>query len=333
MKISVVMAAYNGEKYILEQMRSIHEQTMRPDEVLIFDDCSQDKTAAIVRDFIESHNLKNWELTVNQENKGWMRNFSEALGKAHGTYIFFSDQDDVWHKDKIEAMVNCMEKTPDIACLAGKVTMVGSDGTVCNGNHTFSAESSSGNLIRHNYSAAFNTAVMPGCSMCVTKRLADILIQAHVTDCPHDEQCCRLGILLDGTYILDRPVIYHRLHMQNASGFTPDVNFGSSSLQKRMKSIANNIAWLEKLLQVPDLQQLLDEGKKSCVRNTIMFQKERLKFLSQKNMLRYFRLLKYRKYYSGISMYLGDFSYAFHVNRLTGQIRRHIKPFRKAKRM
>lgn len=63
MKVSVVMATYNGEGYIYEQMLSICHQTMPPDEVVIFDDCSKDQTVAVIRDFIESHGLGNWKLT------------------------------------------------------------------------------------------------------------------------------------------------------------------------------------------------------------------------------------------------------------------------------
>lgn len=331
MKVSVVMATYNGEGYIYEQMLSICHQTMPPDEVVIFDDCSKDQTVAVIRDFIESHGLGNWKLTVNQENKGWMRNFTEALKEAQGDYIFFSDQDDIWLEDKIEVMTSFMEGNPEIACLTGKVIMADSNGTAL-AEEDASAEATPGKLTRHRFSASFNTAVMPGCSMCVTKQLAEILTQANVTNCPYDEQCCRLGILLDGTYTLDRPVILHRLHAHNTSGFTQDVNFGSSSLQKRMESIANNIVWLERLSRVPGLQRLLDKRKKSCVRDTISFQKKRLEFLSGRNMLLFLRLLKYKKYYSGISMYLGDFSYAFHINRLAGRIRKRMKLSRKAKR-
>lgn len=50
---SVVMATYNGEKYIIEQLKSLRDQTKLIDEVLIYDDGSQDKTADLIRKFIE----------------------------------------------------------------------------------------------------------------------------------------------------------------------------------------------------------------------------------------------------------------------------------------
>lgn len=324
MKISVVMTSYNGEKYIYEQMRSIYEQTIQPDEVIVFDDCSKDNTVTIIEDFIKHHHLKNWKLTVNPKNKGWMKNFIEALKAAHGSYIFFSDQDDIWYNDKIEIMTSFMQKHPEILCLVGKVTTIDKNGTMLKGRSNSFTENNSKSISKHSFSASFNTAIMPGCAMCITKKLADIVIQANVKNFSHDQQCCRLGILLDGTYTLDRPVIHHRLHEHNASNFGPDIQFGSSNLQKRIESIKNNTVWLEKISKIPDMQELLDPEKMCVIRNTILFQKERLKFLSDKNILDYIKLLKCRKYYSGLSMYVGDFCYAFHINKITGKILRYI---------
>lgn len=92
MKVSVVMTTYNGEKYVCEQLNSIYRQTQPPNEVIICDDCSTDKTAQIINEFIEKHNLTNWIFSVNQENKGWQRNFLEAMEKATGDILFLCDE-------------------------------------------------------------------------------------------------------------------------------------------------------------------------------------------------------------------------------------------------
>ena len=60
MKTSVVIATYNGEDYIEEQLETIKDQTRVVDEVLIFDDLSQDDTALLVNDFIEKYALSYW---------------------------------------------------------------------------------------------------------------------------------------------------------------------------------------------------------------------------------------------------------------------------------
>ena len=54
MKISIAMATYNGEKYILEQLHSFVDQTRQPDELIVSDDCSTDKTLDILKKFEKS---------------------------------------------------------------------------------------------------------------------------------------------------------------------------------------------------------------------------------------------------------------------------------------
>ena len=107
--ISVVMATYNGERFIVEQMESIRKQSLLPDEVLIFDDGSKDKTVETVEKYICDNQLKSWNIIKNKENKGYSSNFSDAMKAASGDIIFLSDQDDIWIDNKIENMVAIMK--------------------------------------------------------------------------------------------------------------------------------------------------------------------------------------------------------------------------------
>ena len=118
MTTSVVMCTYNGEKYIEQQLLTIFQQSRRPDEVIINDDCSKDRTVSIIRRFIEDHSLKKkWHLYVNSVNVGWKKNFMDAILKSRGDVIFFADQDDIWHFRKIEIMSKICEKRPEIDLL------------------------------------------------------------------------------------------------------------------------------------------------------------------------------------------------------------------------
>ncbi|MCI9210018.1 MAG: glycosyltransferase [Eubacterium sp.] len=320
LKISVLMTTFNGQTYIYEQLLSIYEQTISPNEVIICDDCSTDETASIIHHFINEHSLKNWHLIVNPQNKGWQRNFIETLSKVSGSYIFFSDQDDIWYKEKVETMIHIMEKQPEIQCLSGKMTTIDANGLSFKGKNIFSTDRFSGTLNKLPFSACFNTSILQGCTMCITKKLADLILKMNIKDCGHDVQCCRLGILLDGTFILDEPVMHYRLHGQNTSGVKSDINYGTSNLQKRTDVIRKNIVWLNRLLEISESEKFLNQEKRDIIKETIVFQKDRFRFLTRKNILLFFKLFKYRKYYSGLSMYIGDFSYAFHINKLTGKI-------------
>ena len=320
MKISVVMTTYNGEKYIYEQMKSIYEQTRQADEVIICDDCSVDRTAEIIRGFIGRYRLKHWKLIVNTQNKGWRRNFIEAIGMSSGTHIFFSDQDDVWYIDKIDIMMKCMERDPKIQCLSGRMVTIDKDGEVFEGKNAFSAGSGSEALIEYPCSENFNTITLLGCTMCITRSLADLVLQINVKEFGHDAQCCRLGVLLDGTYTLDRPVIKYRLHSGNTSGVVSGVSFGSATLQKRIQDIEKNIVWLEALLKNASTERFIDKEKENLVRKTIEFQTLRKIFLKKRSIIPYLKLIRYRKYYAWLSMYVGDFAYAFHINKISGNV-------------
>jgi glycosyltransferase involved in cell wall biosynthesis len=98
MRISVCMAAYNGARYIEEQIGSILPQLGFSDELIIVDDASQDDTVQIVLSLHDDRII----LLRNEQNRGVVKTFERALMYASGDLIFLSDQDDVWRSDKVE---------------------------------------------------------------------------------------------------------------------------------------------------------------------------------------------------------------------------------------
>jgi glycosyltransferase involved in cell wall biosynthesis len=100
-KISVCLATYNGGKYIKEQLDSILRQLSENDEVIISDDGSSDNTLSIVNE-INDERIK---IFLNKGEKGFTKNFENALNEAVGNIIFLSDQDDVWVDGKVNKMV------------------------------------------------------------------------------------------------------------------------------------------------------------------------------------------------------------------------------------
>jgi glycosyltransferase involved in cell wall biosynthesis len=100
MKISVAMATYNGERFVREQLDSLAAQTRPPDELIVVDDCSADRTLDIVAEFsraapfpVMSHR--------NSRNLGWSENFLKAISLCNGDWIALCDQDDVWMSTKL----------------------------------------------------------------------------------------------------------------------------------------------------------------------------------------------------------------------------------------
>ena len=118
MTVSVVIAAYKGEKYIGEQLKSLFAQTMLPDEILIGDDSPDDLTGeAVKKACADAPEHIRIDYYKNTPSLGVLMNFSALAERASGDYIFFCDQDDVWLENKIELLVDTLERNPD-CCLA-----------------------------------------------------------------------------------------------------------------------------------------------------------------------------------------------------------------------
>src|ERR1700761_3280805 len=108
MKISVVMATYNGAKYLDQQLQSILNQTRKPDEIVVCDDQSADGTADILEKYQQQGLLRYY---INPERLGVNRNFKRGVSLAtEGYYISLSDQDDEWMNDKLEKAEALMEQ-------------------------------------------------------------------------------------------------------------------------------------------------------------------------------------------------------------------------------
>ena len=101
MNISIAMATYNGAKYLREQLDSFVAQTRLPDELVVCDDGSEDKTISIIEEFSQRAPFV-VRLIKNPKNLGFIKNFEKALSLCTGDLIFFSDQDDIWFPEKVQ---------------------------------------------------------------------------------------------------------------------------------------------------------------------------------------------------------------------------------------
>lgn len=100
MKISVCMATYNGDAFVSRQLETILNQLTSDDEVIIVDDCSNDKTVEVIRSFNDSRVT----LYSNERNRREIYSFNRAIEQASGDIIFLADQDDVWLPGRVALM-------------------------------------------------------------------------------------------------------------------------------------------------------------------------------------------------------------------------------------
>lgn len=108
-KVNILMATYNGRKYLKEQIDSILNQTYTDFRLLISDDASTDSTLKILEQYEKKD--KRIEIYSHEKNIGVVANFEFLLSKVRSEYFMFADQDDVWENDKVEKSLKKLEET------------------------------------------------------------------------------------------------------------------------------------------------------------------------------------------------------------------------------
>lgn len=223
-KIEILLASYNAEKYIVPQIDSILNQSYEKVSIIISDDGSTDKTLNILRNFRDKH--ENITLIQNNsENKGHLGNFSYLSSyakKGSADYFCFSDQDDVWHSDKLTVL---MEKMALLEKKHGKKTpiLVHSDLRVVNSNleeiaPSFIRYQGLPNPAKHQFSKLLLQNIVTGCALMINRALLEKATPIPEEALVHDwwfALCAKyFGIL----YYIDTPLIDYRQHGLNSIG-------------------------------------------------------------------------------------------------------------------
>ena len=108
------MCTYNGAGFLQQQLDSLVNQTRKPDEIIICDDCSKDQSVAIAQYFAKQHPDITIRVVQNPQNLGYVKNFEKAISLCTQDIIFLCDQDDLWQPEKIENMVAVFDAEPAV---------------------------------------------------------------------------------------------------------------------------------------------------------------------------------------------------------------------------
>jgi len=106
--INILMATFNGERYIEEQIESIVNQSFKKWKLFVRDDGSTDSTVNIIKKFVDGNPEKIFFIESVNQPSGAKGNFARLLGSTDAEYFMFCDQDDVWLPDKVELTFNRM---------------------------------------------------------------------------------------------------------------------------------------------------------------------------------------------------------------------------------
>ena len=233
--IAILMATYNGEKYLREQIDSILSQTNSQWHLYIHDDGSKDETVAILNDYATKHPKQITVLNYPPQG-GAMQNFMSLLEQVEADYYMFSDQDDIWFKDKIFMEIDRMrteEKTH-----VDRPIIVFCDLTVVDANLNKIANSF---LSYQNIHPEFLTTfhelaasnLTTGCTMFFNHRVKEVIQYPMQAATMHDAWITLCSMKADGILaFIPQPLIFYRQHDHNTLGA---INMTQITLKYRLK--------------------------------------------------------------------------------------------------
>jgi glycosyltransferase involved in cell wall biosynthesis len=204
--VSVVLASFNGENYLKEQIESILPQLEPNDELIITDDGSTDQTLTVLQPFLQDSRISLFE----NHFLGFKENFTVGIKAAKKEVIVLSDQDDVWHPDRLKETKKAFNEGADILivapCFVDKKLQILSKERY---NYRW----------RSGFWLNFWKNSFIGACMAFKKELAKEFLPFPKNVDYHDSWIALLGYLRRKKIVhIDRELIYYRRHKGTFSG-------------------------------------------------------------------------------------------------------------------
>src|SRR5215207_6745619 len=128
--VSVIIPAYNHEKFVAECIQSVLNQTFQDFEIIITDDASTDRTVEIIESFDDSR----IKLFKHSKNQGVSIAANNCILHAGGRYIAWLSTDDAWYPEKLEIQVRYLDEHPEIGGAFGKAAWIDESGNLITDN-------------------------------------------------------------------------------------------------------------------------------------------------------------------------------------------------------
>jgi glycosyltransferase involved in cell wall biosynthesis len=257
--VSVLMATYNGARYINEQLNSLAAQTHRPSELIITDDGSTDETLKVVNEFVKA---APFPVLVhgNQTQMGYAANFLHATTYCKSDLIAFCDQDDIWEQRKLETCVPYFDN-PDVLLVYHNAITIAADGRRIGSLNDF--------VLPRVINPPMSIGPWPfvkGFTQ-VFRRSLPLLPDLWETsrDCrrsgermAHDQWFFFLSSVLGSIAYLKEPLVYYRQHSSNTVGLVTRERL-PGSVRRFFSNYVNTYAHLE--LCAHECANILDKAK------------------------------------------------------------------------
>ena len=220
LKIQILLATYNGEKFLSKQLDSIINQEYRLWDVLIHDDGSIDNTISILNEYQNNYPKKIILLNDKKLFSNASKNFFHLIknrSKEADLYCL-CDQDDIWHKKKLELIIkeyNLVEEKKSVL-IHSDLSLVDSSGNLLENSHNKLIKYQK-NLITKKTSLYYNP--VPGCAMTINSALANKISYSKYM-VMHDWWILLYAIYENATILyIEFPLVKYRQHSENVLGY------------------------------------------------------------------------------------------------------------------
>lgn len=219
--IAILLAVYNGEKYLAEQVNSILNQTNQEWVLYIRNDGSTDSTQSIIDEYIRQNPSKIVQVDKGDNNIGWKLGFFSLFEQVQSDYYCFSDADDVWISEKIELSINLIREKEKI--YIDKPILVFGDNAVCDEHLNLIAPSWwKVQKMKPKLFLSYNTLpicnVVGGATMMFNNKVKPMCFPIPVPPLSHDTWIPMQVAKYGRVFVLDKSLKLYRQHSGNMSG-------------------------------------------------------------------------------------------------------------------
>jgi glycosyltransferase involved in cell wall biosynthesis len=206
--VSVVMAVYNGRRFLSQQIDSVLHELLPGDELIVIDDASSDDSFEFLQS-IASPTLRIWK---NHSNSGVIASFERGLQLSSHEIIFLCDQDDIWLPGKRSAVVKEFEQDKNVSIVISDAQVIDAMGQVIISSFMTTRGGFSGGTVATLWRNRYL-----GCAMAMRRPVLAMALPIPRYVPMHDMWFGMMGDLIGKVVYLSAPLIQYRRHTGNAS--------------------------------------------------------------------------------------------------------------------
>lgn len=227
-KVTILLASFNGETYIREQIKSIQAQTYPDWVLLVRDDGSSDNTKQIISEIAATDRRISLIVDERSTRPGVVANFSalmERAAEAGASYIMLADQDDVWMPDKIETLVRKISLV-ESEVRSGTPVLIHSDLEVVDAHlRGVSPSFLKYQGIKHERISPLRVLLsqnfVTGCTVLFNRAALDLALPVPADVVMHDWWIALVVAATGRVDFVSRPTVRYRQHGRNQVGAKP----------------------------------------------------------------------------------------------------------------